>query len=74
MSRFVIGEDGILSSLLHEFPYLYTSPETIHYLWQKHAKQIQSLTKAQKEIDSIVNGENRLGYFTNILKNRTKNL
>ena len=51
MSKFTIGEDGILASLLHEFPYLYTSPETIHYLWQKHAKQIQTLTKTQKEID-----------------------
>ena len=55
VSRFAIGEDGILSSLLHEFPYLYTSPETIHYLWQKHAKQIQTLTKSQKEIDLILN-------------------
>ena len=51
MSRFTIGEDGILASLLQEFPYLYTSPETIHYLWQKHAKQIQTLSKTQKEID-----------------------
>jgi centrosomal protein CEP95 len=54
MSRFTIGENGILSSLLHEFPYLYTSPETIHYLWQKHATQIQTLTKSQKEISHLV--------------------
>ena len=51
MSRFVIGEEGILNSLLHEFPYLYTSPETIHYLWQKHAKQIETFAKLGKEIE-----------------------
>ena len=51
VSRFTIGEDGILNSLLHEFPYLYTSPETIHYLWQKHAKQIETFAKLQKEIE-----------------------
>jgi centrosomal protein CEP95 len=51
LSRFTIGEDGILKCLLQEFPYLHTSPETIHYLWQKHAKQIEILTKAQKELD-----------------------
>jgi len=54
MSRFTIGEDGILASLLHEFPYLHTSPETIHYLWQKHARQIQTLGRAQNEIDSLI--------------------
>jgi centrosomal protein CEP95 len=52
MSRITVGEDGILSTLLQEFPYLYTSPETIHYLWQKHAKHIETLTKAQKEIEA----------------------
>lgn len=50
-SRFTIGEDGILNSLLQEFPYLYTAPETIHYLWQRHSKQIESLTKDQKELE-----------------------
>ena len=47
-SRYLIGEDGILSCLLQEFPYLYTSPETIHYLWQRHSKQIEMLTKNYK--------------------------
>ncbi|CAF0804435.1 unnamed protein product [Brachionus calyciflorus] len=51
-SRYVIGEDGILSSLLEEFPYLYTSPETIHYLWSRHAKQIETLSKTQKDLDA----------------------
>lgn len=58
MSRFVIGEDGILNSLLHEFPYLYTSPETIHYLWQKHAKQIETFAKLGKEVEQTYLNKN----------------
>lgn len=49
LSRFLITEEGILNCLLQEFPYLYTSPETIHYLWQRHSKQIQTMTKNYKE-------------------------
>lgn len=52
-SRYVIGEDGILNCLLQEFPYLYTAPETIHYLWSRHAKQIETLTKSQRELESM---------------------
>ena len=51
-SRFIIGEDGILSSLLEEFPHLYTSPETIHYLWSRHAKQIETFGKEQRELEA----------------------
>jgi centrosomal protein CEP95 len=49
-SRMTIGDDGIFSILMQEFPHLYTSPETIHYLWQRHAKHIQALSKEQQEI------------------------
>ena len=70
MSRFTIGEDGILKCLLQEFPYLYTSPETIHYLWQKHAKQIETLTKSQKEFEHIHRNGNVL--TTSVLDNGTK--
>lgn len=51
-SRFTIGEDGILNCLLQEFPYLYTAPETIHYLWSRHAKQIETFTRSQKELEA----------------------
>ena len=51
-SRYTIGEDGLLGSLLQEFPYLYTSPETIHYLWEKHSKQIETFSKLHKEIEN----------------------
>ncbi|RNA44890.1 centrosomal of 95 kDa-like [Brachionus plicatilis] len=51
-SRFIIGEDGILNCLLEEFPHLYTSPETIHYLWSRHARQIEILGKEQKELET----------------------
>jgi len=51
IGRLTIGEDGILNSLLQEFPYLYTAPETIHYLWQKHSKQIETFAKLGKEIE-----------------------
>jgi hypothetical protein len=51
-SRFLFGDDGFLRVLLDEFPHLYTAPETVHYLWQRHAKQIEKLTKEQKEIES----------------------
>lgn len=54
LSKFVIGEDGILKCLLQEFPYLYTSPDTIHYLWQKHAKQIETLAKSQREFEQLL--------------------
>jgi hypothetical protein len=50
-SKFVIGEDGILSKLLEEFPHLYLAPETIHDLWQKHSKQIEHLQKEQHELE-----------------------
>ena len=50
-SKFVIGEDGILSKLLEEFPHLYLAPETIHDLWQKHSKQIEHLQKEQRELE-----------------------
>jgi len=50
--RFTIGENGILSSLLEEFPYLYTAPETIHYLWSKHSKQIETFSKLHKDIET----------------------
>lgn len=49
-SRFVIGDNGILGALLEEFPYLYLSPETIHSLWEKHSKQIESLKRQEREI------------------------
>ena len=52
ISRFTIGKDGILNSLLQEFPYLYSSPETIHYLWEKHSKQIEKFAQMQKEIEN----------------------
>jgi hypothetical protein len=61
MSRFTIGEDGVLKCLLQEFPYLYTSPETIHYLWQKHARQIEVLTKSQKEFENMCNTGTLIG-------------
>ena len=50
-SKYVIGEDGILSKLLEEFPHLYLSPETIHDLWQKHSKQIEHLQREQHELE-----------------------
>lgn len=43
--RLLIDEDSFLKSLLDEFPHLYTSPGTIHYLWQRHSRQIELLTK-----------------------------
>jgi len=48
-SRYVIGEEGIMTSLLDEFPHLYTTPQTMHYLWQRHSKQIDMLTKNYNE-------------------------
>lgn len=50
-SRFTIGENGILASLLEEFPHLCTSPEMIHYLWEKHSKQIETFSQMHKEIE-----------------------
>lgn len=52
VSRFTIGENGILNALLLEFPFLYSSPETIHYLWQKNHKQIETLTNIQKKFEN----------------------
>ena len=57
-SKFIIGEDGILSKLLEEFPYLYLSPESIHDLWQKHSKQIEHLQREQRELETKYSKEN----------------
>ncbi len=51
-SRLFIGEDGILNTLLDEFPNLYMSTETIHELWSKHARQLESLANEQKDLES----------------------
>ena len=61
LSKIIIGENGILNYLLEQFPYLYTSPETIHYLWTTHSKQMEILSKKQMEIEKK--------YFSNNLKN-----
>ncbi len=51
-SRLFIGEDGILNTLLDEFPNLYMSTETIHELWSKHARQLESLANEQRDMES----------------------
>lgn len=38
-----------MSALLEEFPYLNTKPQTMSYLWQRHSKQIEMLTRSYNE-------------------------
>ena len=45
-----ISDDQLLNILFDEFPYLYTSPQTIHHLWQKNSKQIKLLNRLKDEI------------------------
>jgi hypothetical protein len=61
LSEIIIDQNGLLNHLLEEFPYLHTSPETIHYLWQTHSKQIELITKRHQEIED--------NFLTNKLSN-----
>lgn len=49
-SRYVIGKNGIMLDLLDEFPHLHTKPETMNYLWSRHAKFIEMLSRNYDEI------------------------
>lgn len=45
-----IHENEILPWLLEEFPYIHLSSEALHDMWRKSARQIEHLSKAEKEI------------------------
>ena len=49
-SRYVIGKNGIMLDLLDEFPHMYTKPETMSYLWSRHGKFIEMLSRNYDEI------------------------
>ena len=61
-----ISDDQLLNILFDEFPYLYTSPETIHHLWQKNSKQIKLLNRLKDEIKNkyLKPNENNLKSLT----------
>jgi hypothetical protein len=47
--------DGLLSYLLNKFPFLNVPTDSIHYLWQKQAKQLETLAKLESEINNKSN-------------------
>jgi hypothetical protein len=74
ISRIIIGEEGILNILFDKFPFIYTSPETIHYLWKTHLKQNEILSKKQYDIEKkyICDAEKKICLNESISKSTEK--
>ena len=51
--RMLIDESSLLNMLVDEFPGLHLAPATIHTLWQRHSKQLESLGKMRRDLRSL---------------------
>ncbi|ELU06850.1 hypothetical protein CAPTEDRAFT_228536 [Capitella teleta] len=69
------GED-LLPWLLEEFPFLHLSSETIHDLWRKSSRQVEQMSKAEKDTklkrnkqqDQLLQAERKQQLLLNIMK------
>ena len=45
-----VSDGNLMPWLLEEFPYIHISPQTLHQMWNKSARQLEQLSKVQREV------------------------